>query len=392
MRAQTNAVSADPMVSVIMSVYNGAAFLSEAVESILRQTFRDFEFIVVDDGSTDDSRAILEAIAAIDARVNVIVQPNCGLVDALNRAVHVARGKFIARMDADDVAVATRLEKQLHFLNQNPGVAVVGGAVEIIDARGMPVGRLTFPSTDSQIRRELESGGCPLCHPAVLMRTDAVRAAGGYRRVVVDAEDYDLWLRLADRYHIGNLPDVVLRYRRHPGQVSLQRFQQQALSGLAVRASASCRRRGLPDFLDVETEISSAVLGRNGIDQVEQMTGIARAYLTSIRSLIDAGEFAAASDRMAELETLPLWNHAKDSLVADCRLLEAYLNWRAGRPLKGVSSLMTAVRTRPIILARPLKVMMRRAGYDLRFDRMANGPQCRDGPRSGKAGLRGDSQ
>ena len=329
-----DAASADPVVSVIMSVYNGAAFLSEAVESMLKQTFRDFEFIIVDDGSTDESRVILEEIAAVDARLSVIVQPNRGLVDALNRAIHVARGKFIARMDADDVAIATRLEKQLHFMNQNPSVAVVGGAVEIIDARGVSVGRLTFPRVDAQIRRELESGGCPLCHPTVLMRTDAVRATGGYRPVVVDAEDYDLWLRLADKYHIGNLSDIVLKYRRHPGQVSLQRFKRQALSSLAARASAGCRRRRLPDFLEIEKEISSEVLVRNGIDQLQQMAGVARAYLTSIRSLIDAGELVAALDRIAELEALPLWNRAEDSLIADRHLLEAYLNRRACRPLK----------------------------------------------------------
>ena len=392
MYQQNIAAEAQPVVTVLMSVYNGGRFLRDAVNSILRQSFVELEFIVVDDGSVDGSSDVLTSIASTDRRVRILSQPNRGLVAALNLGLKLARGAYVARMDADDVAIDTRLERQLHFMSLNPNVAVLGGAVEIIDARSLPVGRLTFPTGDLQIKNELQQGACPLCHPAVLMRTDAVRAVGGYRRVVADAEDYDLWLRLAERYQIGNLPDVVLRYRRHAAQVSVQRFQRQALSSLAARASAACRKQGMRDFLEEESEISSAVLLRNGIDHLEQMAGVARAYLTSIRSLIDAGEFAAASERMAELETLPLWDQAEDSLVADCRLLEAYLNWRAGRPLKCVSNLMTAVRTRPIILARPLKLMMRRAGYELRFDRMANDPQCRVGPQSGKVGLRGDSQ
>ncbi len=126
----------EPLVSVVMSVYNGERFLREAIESILSQTFRDFEFIIVNDGSTDGTAGILNSYALSDSRVRVFEQENMGQCASDNRGCSLARGKYIARMDSDDVSMRDRLERQIAFLENHEKVGLLGGAVEIIDDRG----------------------------------------------------------------------------------------------------------------------------------------------------------------------------------------------------------------------------------------------------------------
>src|ERR1051326_2264165 len=133
--------SRPPFVSVLVPVYNAARYLDVAISSVLRQTFSDFELIAVDDGSKDDSKKILEHFSANDARIRVISRPNTGIVGALNDGLAVARGEFIARMDADDVALPGRFQAQLDYLRGHPDCIAVGTAVQIIDARGAVVDR-----------------------------------------------------------------------------------------------------------------------------------------------------------------------------------------------------------------------------------------------------------
>ena len=171
-----------PLVSVVMSVYNGDKFLPEAVESILGQSFDDLELIVIDDGSTDRSYSILESYCKRDLRVQVCRQENRGLISSLNWACAMAKGKYIARMDADDIAIRDRLKWQVSAMERNDALGVVGGAVEWINSQGKPLGRCHNPVGDFDIRSVLPKF-CVFWHPTVMIRREVLELVGGYRRV-----------------------------------------------------------------------------------------------------------------------------------------------------------------------------------------------------------------
>jgi glycosyltransferase involved in cell wall biosynthesis len=204
-----------PLISVLMPVYNAQRYIAKAVESILTQTFGDFEFIIIDDGSTDSSPGILRKYAARDPRIKLISRPNTGYVRALNEALALARGEFVARMDADDVAMSDRFERQASFLRGNPDVVLLGGAQELIDASGC---LLLCPSvlvTNDQLQAAFLEGKTEICHPTAMIRRKAMVDAGGYDESLRPAEDLDLWLRLAEIGKVANLPDFIIQYRIH---------------------------------------------------------------------------------------------------------------------------------------------------------------------------------
>src|SRR4051794_6460824 len=178
-----------PAVSIIMAVYNAEEFLAAAVESILAQTFRDFEFIVIDDGSTDRSAELLRKYAEKDNRLRLISRPNKGLTASLNEGVQLARGELIARMDADDVARADRLQIQVDYLRAHPEVVLLGGAYELIDGAGRMLTTIRPPSDDATLQEHALSGRTPICHPLAMMRRDAVIRAGGYDEEFKVAQD-----------------------------------------------------------------------------------------------------------------------------------------------------------------------------------------------------------
>lgn len=347
-----------PLVSVVMSVRNGASFLGEAVDSILGQSLEDFEFIILDDGSTDTTYSILSAYAR-DRRVQVYRQASLGLVDSLNRGCRLAKGKYIARMDADDVAMRDRLSLQHSFLESNADVGAVGGATEIMNSRGEGLLIQRYPTRDSEIRSELYGDGCPLCHPAVMMRADAFVSAGGYRRLFIDAEDYDLWLRIADRYSLANLEETVLRYRRHPAQISIRKCGQQALSATAARLAALRRQGGQPEGLDDVSELAPAVLERLGANRMVWQTALARGLLNSIQSMAEVGEDSLVREYLGMFESFE-WRTTETSVLADFLLFRASLQWRERRFLNSVRSFAKALATRPKIVGRPLKPILTR--------------------------------
>jgi hypothetical protein len=241
-------ISSTPAISVLMPVYNAGSFLAPAIESVLAQTFSDFELIAIDDGSTDDSGKVLADVAARDPRLRVFGQENRGIVATLNRALELARAPLVARMDADDLSRPDRFAKQVAYLRQHPDVAVLSGAMDLIDERGGYLRTDEFPTSPEAIENELLHQSC-VSHPAVMGRTEVLRFVGGYRRNAQHAEDYDLWLRTAEVYRIANLPDVLLSYRMHPVKVSTQHHVAVELAALAVRGAARLRRSGRPDPL-----------------------------------------------------------------------------------------------------------------------------------------------
>jgi glycosyltransferase involved in cell wall biosynthesis len=235
-----------PAISVIMPVHNGADWLPEAVASIRAQDFGDFEFLIVDDGSDDGTAAMLAAFASADNRIRVLHQEPQGIVAALNNAIATARAPYLARLDADDRARPDRLGKQWAFMQAHPEIGLLGTFAETIDAAGNITGRLTPPADGKKLARILRRTN-PFVHSSVMMRSELVRRTGGYRAAFRAAEDYDLWLRMAEICDIANLPAYLTQYRQHDANLSRRDAARQSFSVRLAQRSDAVRRGGLDD-------------------------------------------------------------------------------------------------------------------------------------------------
>jgi len=236
-----------PLVSVLLPVFNGERYLREAVDSVLAQGFTDVELLIVDDGSTDRSLEIARAYERSDRRVQVRTRENRGLVATLNELLAWAQGEFVARMDADDVCLPDRLQRQVDFLRAHADVVCVGGDHVLIDEHGRSLTTVRTLTDDVDIQREALRGTGTLCHPTVTMRTAAVRAMGGYRAPYYPAEDLDLWLRLGEIGKLANLREPVLRYRVHAGSISSVAAQGRQRDAMRRGCEAAWERRGIVD-------------------------------------------------------------------------------------------------------------------------------------------------
>jgi glycosyltransferase involved in cell wall biosynthesis len=238
-------MSKTPTVSVVMPVYNAEKYLSEAVESILTQTFSDFEFIIINDGSTDRSESILQEFQGQDKRIRLVSRSNTGIVATRNEGLELANGPYIAIMDADDIALPERLAKQVAFLEEHSNYVAVGSLSLMIDPDGLPV-RLANKLTNHEEIDDAHMAGisAEIPHSGAMIRHDALQTIGGYRKEMQHAEDFDLWLRLAEIGRLGNLPDLLLKYRLHPKSDGHTRRAEQ-LRALAAALLDAYRRRGL---------------------------------------------------------------------------------------------------------------------------------------------------
>jgi glycosyltransferase involved in cell wall biosynthesis len=336
-----------------MSVYNGQAFLAEAVESVLDQTFRDFEFIVIDDGSADRTSEILSAYARREARLRVLHQQNKGRTESLNIGIGLAKGKYIARMDADDISLPDRFKAQVEFMEQHPKVGLLGGAVELINQNGIVIRTAWPPLEDAGIKSVLVQYN-PMYHPAVMMRKQVALDAGGYRTAFSESEDYDLWLRMGERSQLANLEQVVLRYRVHPSQASIANMKHQVLCVLAARAAATVRREGGPDPLAGVTEITPEFVHALGITLADSHRALLGTYTywidllgsTDPETTLRIIESFLQSPEAAALER---------SALAEIWLKAATIHYRQGRPGKAFSSVGRALLARPVVAGRPVK-------------------------------------
>ena len=347
-----------PLVSVVMAVRNVDRFLAEAIESILRQTFTDFEFVIVDFGSTDDSRSIVSRYAASDNRIRFHEIPVCTLPIARNAGCSLARGEYIAVMDADDVCLPDRLKLEVEFMHKNPDVALLGGAVEWIDASGRPLGAHHHPTGFPEIKSEL-STHCTFWHPTILVRREAFVSVGGYRGAFVYAHDYDLELRIAEKYECANLPSVVLKYRIHSAQITLQKQTQQTLCKLAARTSARSRKSDNRDPIGAVSDITSELLEKLGVDPAALENALVSDCWLWARSMTAAREYTAALNS-ANLMLESKHVHVEQWLLADLQLLVAQLYWKQGRFLKSLLTACHAVFRRPLILGRPFRFVLGR--------------------------------
>ena len=220
-----------PEISVLMPVYNGGDFVSEAIASILDQTFDNIELIAVDDASTDGSLKILEDYSKKDGRIKVIKnKENMGLTRSLIRAVGMADGKYIARQDSDDISLPQRLEKQLGFLKHNPSYGAIGTSAHIIDKNGDIIKNANVPNTWFMTKQILRFGNC-FVHGSMMIRKDVYLRAGGYREAFSVGQDFDLWLRISRLAKLKNLRERLYQWRETGDNISLVKTDIQFKTG-----------------------------------------------------------------------------------------------------------------------------------------------------------------
>ncbi len=228
----------EPKISVIMSVFNGSKFLSDAIQSILNQTFKEFEFIIVDDGSTDNSLNIIRSFESADSRIKVISKLNEGLAKSLNAAISVSKGKFIARMDADDISYENRLEKQYEYMQKNESIDLCGCSMDIIDELGNVTSEKIQISNidDIQRKRYFQS---PILHITFFGKKSFFVKHNGYREQFKYAQDYDLVLRgINAGAKICNIKDKLVQYRDYQQKIDPTKFIQQfRMTELIVKLS-----------------------------------------------------------------------------------------------------------------------------------------------------------
>jgi glycosyltransferase involved in cell wall biosynthesis len=229
-------------VSVLMPVYNAAPYVADAIESILAQTFTDFELLISDNASTDRTPVILAHYAQADSRIRVVRRPVPSLVQSLNALIELSRGEFLARMDGDDLALPTRFAEQVAFLREHSSVVCVGTSYSMIDNKGRRLRTVELDTDNRALEEAALRGINPIAHPTVMMRRDAVVAVGGYDVRFDYVEDLDLWLRLGEVGLLANLPGVKLKYRVHDKSRSLEDIHRQAECVRAAVEAAYVRR------------------------------------------------------------------------------------------------------------------------------------------------------
>jgi glycosyltransferase involved in cell wall biosynthesis len=221
-------------------VHNDRRFVGRAVASVLAQTFRDFELLVLNDASTDGSIEVVEGFR--DTRLRIVRNAsNIGLAKTLNVGLAAAEGELVARMDADDISEPTRFERQIAFLDANPSVALVGTWARWIDEDDRPFTAIQFPTDPADIERRLMEENC-IFHPSVMFRRRPIQQLGGYSVAAPLSQDYDLWLRLSEHHALANLPEHLVRYRVHRGQVSFRKIGLQRRVANVMRYEAALRR------------------------------------------------------------------------------------------------------------------------------------------------------
>ncbi len=236
-------------VSVLMAVHNGEKYLHQALDSILSQTYTDFEFIIVDDGSSDSTVPIVGGYAARDRRMVLVYnEANIGLTRSLNRGLELAQGEYVARMDADDISLPGRLNAQVSFLDDHPEVAVLGTAAYLIDPSGVQGQLIRFPESHDHLRW-LMCFDNPIIHPSVMFRRELVIRLGGYDESVSTAQDFNLWYRIGRLAKLSNLQNVYLYLRKHIESVSSTQYLLQQHTSMQNCALS------ISEYLDKDIDI-----------------------------------------------------------------------------------------------------------------------------------------
>jgi hypothetical protein len=351
-RQKAGAFSGMLEFTVVMTVYNGGSYLIPALESILTQSIRDFEFLIVDDGSTDGSTGTLEEYARRDSRIRLIRQENAGTIPSLIKACGLVTTPYIARMDADDISAPDRFERQLDFLGRNREVALLGGAAEYINDAGEVLSTVEPPTSDDDIRARLATENV-FVSSAVVMRRDALVMVGGYRRAFLYAEDYDLWLRIAERHKVANLAGVLVSYRVHRKQATTKGLEQQLLSAIGARVSARMRQTPGKDPFDESTApVSKEQLSRLGVAGSEIEEQVGKGYATWAEVMRQAGYYERAATLATEARRRGGAAVLTRKTLAQFYYTYARASALEGRVLQGAIQATCAVWLRPALLLR----------------------------------------
>jgi glycosyltransferase involved in cell wall biosynthesis len=337
-----------PKVSVVMSVFNGQEFLPDAVKSVLAQTFRDFEFLIIDDGSTDGTPEILNSFEKQDKRVRIIRHANKGRAESLNVGIGLTNGEYIARMDADDIAFPYRLEEQIVFMEKHPGVGLLSGAYERVASDGRILDTVRPPLRDDEIRLMMLRTSA-MCHPAVMMKRDIVMLSGGYRKALLDADDYDLWLRMSERTQLANLPQTILRYRVHSKQASISNSGSQSMCVVAARTAASFRNLGKPDPLaDIDVITPQFLLGL-GVPMTEIHDALVANYLNWLE-LLKKTDSQAALRLIQEFITIASSTNVNRVELANAWLAAARIHYKQKKLGRALGFAGRALLFRPSVV------------------------------------------
>jgi glycosyltransferase involved in cell wall biosynthesis len=349
-----------PLVSVVMVIRSVDRFLAEAIESVLTQSFGDFEFVILDYGSTDRSKEIVLSYAARDSRVKLHEIPPCTYIEAKIAACSLAQGRYIAVQDADDNSLPNRLSWEVEFMENNPSVGVLGGGADWINADGKFLWVFQPPSSDEEIRAAMATS-CPFVHSSVLMRREAFTLVKGYRRVFPHAEDYDLFLRISERFECRNLPSVVVQYRIHPHQLSLRTRRQQTIAKLAAQAVALARKTRNADPLESVQEITPSVLLQLGVSDARLQKELFFEYGNWIRNMVAAGEHSIAL-KAAEEVLESDWKEIDRGKLAELRMTVARILWKQENFFRSFVTVGHAVITNPVIAGDLFGTLLRRVG------------------------------
>ncbi len=228
----------NPKVTVLMSVYNSEEFIRPAIESILNQTFKDFEFLIINDGSKDDCRKIIDEYSKKDKRIRLVSRENKGLVASLNEGISLAKGEYIARMDSDDISTPNRLDAEVEFLDMHRSVGLVGSNYTIIDEKTEEPKVTTNVFTHPEDLKATQFISNQYGHGSVMMRAAIARKAGGYNPDVGHVEDYDLWTRINRMSDIANIREPLYLYRSVASGVTLKNHELQIRQAFVVRDAA----------------------------------------------------------------------------------------------------------------------------------------------------------
>ncbi len=271
-----------PVVSVIMSVNSMGYLLEETILSVLNQSFSNIEFIIVNDGHDSDVRNLTDSIA--DSRLIVLNQIWQGLTKSLNDAIKFSRGKYIARIDADDYSFPDRLEKQLSFFDEYPNVGLLGTAYIEETTDGEYVGKVVFSTDRTKLKHQLQYQN-QFCHGSVMFRKECLDKVGTYRNEFLKAQDYDLWLRIADKYEIANLAEVLYKRRIEKNSISIASRYDQELFAIIARECAVARRNNMIEPLDklqkINTTLQKNRINNNRKKQAHYYFHIGRQLLKS---------------------------------------------------------------------------------------------------------------
>jgi hypothetical protein len=331
-----------------MSVFNGVEFLSETIDSVLDQSFRDFEFIIVDDGSTDATADILSKYVLRDGRIRVLRNGKKGRAASLNLGISLANGKYVVNTDADDLTMPGRLEEEVAFMERNPEVGVLGSAFELITNSGNLIDTIRHPLEDSQIRSAMLRYN-PICHSSVILRKGIVLASGGYRSTFEPSEDYDLWLRMSERSRLANLYNVLVRCRLHANQLSVCKLEHQTLCVLAASAAAEERISGRSDPLADVQEITPQVVQSLGVTPKKIHTAFVEAYGWWIRQLKDINS-EAALELLQKLTQLSDSGLVDPRILADAWLAAARIHYKQKEPARALAFAGRALLFRPSVV------------------------------------------